>query len=118
MGSPFVNGQMPQSQDPRSQYLARALSSMQAQPQTSMGGLGMNLLAEALLQHAQAAQRDKVSPQVGEGHPATFNIQGGQLPGMNPNPVPGSIYGAPKPNIYTQGQTNPPGLLGLGMSGG
>lgn len=74
MGTPFSMGQGPQpmgvqpqqqalggQMDPRSQYLAQALQSMHSQPQGSVGGLGMNLLAQALMQQQQQRQQQNAN---------------------------------------------------------
>lgn len=73
------------AQDPKSQYLAAALSALQKTPsQGSPMGLGANLLADALDQYALKRQQDQLS---GQGHVnftnPTVQLDPSQLPQAN-----------------------------------
>ena len=52
-----------QSQDPRSQYLARALASLGQQPQGTAAGLGDNLMADAIDQYALRQRQQQLQNQ-------------------------------------------------------
>lgn len=82
----------PQAVDPRSAMLAQALGSMRNQQQGSMGGVGANLMANALLQHAYQGQQN-----------SAINSQNQTVNGL-----PAQIAAA--------GYQPPQGLMGLGLA--